>query len=207
MSEPTKNQKVTRRQQQKDETRRLIQDAAYNLFEEKGYHAATMRELALRAGVGLGTIFKHFPDKPSLLAATFVEDVGAVIDEALVSVPETDIISQLVHVVRSLYQFYAQRPSLSQVLCKEAFFLSGAGGQMIEALTVSLLHRVSGLIVSAVDREELSAELNINDATMAFWAFYSAGLGIGLRTGTFDVGTCAEMVKRLLTQYLQSPKK
>ena len=43
------------------ETRRLILDAAYGLFEEKGFHQATMRELAARAGVSLGAIFQHFP--------------------------------------------------------------------------------------------------------------------------------------------------
>jgi AcrR family transcriptional regulator len=207
MSQSTKKTKLTRRQQQKDETRRLIQNAAYNLFEEKGYHATTMRKLASRAGVGLGTIFKHFPDKPSLLAATFVEDVGAVIDKALDSVPTSGITLQLAHVIRSLYQFYALKPSLSQTLCKEAFFLSGKGGRMIEALTDSLLQHISDLITLAIDRKELSTELNVNDATMAFWAFYSTGLGIGLKAETFDVDACVEMVERLLSQYLQSPKK
>jgi len=206
MGELTQEIKPSRRQQQKDETRRIIQDAAYSLFEEKGYHATTMRELASRAGVGFGTIFSHFPDKPTLLAATFVEDVGAVIDKALESVPDTGIISQLVHVIRALYQFYAQRPLLSQTLCKEAFFLSGMGGEMIGTLTESLLRRISHLITMAVNREELSTELDVSDATRAFWAFYSAGLGMGLRTETFDVDTHVETVERLLTQYLQYPK-
>ncbi len=47
----------TRREKNREETRRVILDTAYALFEEKGYEKMTMRELAARAGVGLGTIF------------------------------------------------------------------------------------------------------------------------------------------------------
>jgi AcrR family transcriptional regulator len=39
----------TRRKKNKAETRRIIFDTAYKLFEEKGYQKVTMRELAARA--------------------------------------------------------------------------------------------------------------------------------------------------------------
>ena len=75
--------KITRRQRQKEDTKRIILDAAYFLFAEKGYTKTTMRMLAGQAGVGLGTIFKHFPDKPSLLVAAYQEDLGKIIVEAV----------------------------------------------------------------------------------------------------------------------------
>ena len=70
------------RQMQKEATRNLLLQSAHSLFAEKGYKKTTMRAWAEDAGVGLGTIFKHFPDKPSILSAAFEEDINAVIQEA-----------------------------------------------------------------------------------------------------------------------------
>ena len=41
--------------------------AAVELFSEKGYAATSTREIALRAGVSEGTIFKHYPTKKELM--------------------------------------------------------------------------------------------------------------------------------------------
>ena len=65
----------TRRTQAADETRRLILAAAKDLYREKGYRLAPTRELARRAGVAEGTVFAHFPDKATLLAAALHEDL------------------------------------------------------------------------------------------------------------------------------------
>lgn len=47
----------------------LIIEAAEAIFVEKGFHKATMREIARAAGLGLGTIYEYFTDKESLLSA------------------------------------------------------------------------------------------------------------------------------------------
>ena len=77
----------TRRKKNKDETRRVIFDTAYELFEEKGYAKMTMRDLASKAGVGLGTIFQHFKDKSTLLVSVFEHEFQPIVDQAFASVP------------------------------------------------------------------------------------------------------------------------
>jgi len=37
--------------------------AAVDLFNEQGYHAITVTQIAERAGVTRSTFFRHFPDK------------------------------------------------------------------------------------------------------------------------------------------------
>jgi len=48
--------------------RKRILDAARELFAEHGYDAQ-MDEIARRAGVGVGTVYRHFPNKEDLLEA------------------------------------------------------------------------------------------------------------------------------------------
>ncbi len=51
----------------KGETTRLaIEDAAIELFLERGYHATSMREIADHAGLALGGIYNHFKSKEEI---------------------------------------------------------------------------------------------------------------------------------------------
>jgi AcrR family transcriptional regulator len=60
---------------QADRRRRVVQ-AAVELAAEGGYDLVQMRDVAARAGVALGTIYRYFESKDQLLGAAFVEWVG-----------------------------------------------------------------------------------------------------------------------------------
>ena len=48
-------------------TRRRLLSAAEALFTRRGYAGTTMADVAARAGVGVGTVYHHFPEKRALL--------------------------------------------------------------------------------------------------------------------------------------------
>src|ERR1700747_1670881 len=48
--------------------------AARALFSEKGT-SAPLEEVAERAGVGIGTLYRHFPTRQALLEAVYVDEV------------------------------------------------------------------------------------------------------------------------------------
>lgn len=54
-------------QEQKLENRRAIIRAAVGTMTQKGYKSATMREIAIAAGVGGATIYNYFPTKEAIL--------------------------------------------------------------------------------------------------------------------------------------------
>ncbi|HTO70822.1 MAG TPA: helix-turn-helix domain-containing protein [Myxococcota bacterium] len=56
-------------------TRRRVLAAAELLFARRGYEATGMADVAERAGVGVGTLYHHFPDKRALLLA-LIDDWG-----------------------------------------------------------------------------------------------------------------------------------
>lgn len=192
----------TRRYRQKMETRRLIREAAYDLFEARGYEKTTMRQLASRAGVGLGTIFQHFPDKASLLAACFREDLLQLTDSALADLPRTGLRDQLLHLVRHFFTFYARRPHLFRVLLQGIMFQHTEAAARIELDLLAFLERVAALAEEARRRGELAPKVNPQLLASAFWAFYGLSLSMGLRGDDFDVTAQTEMVGLLLDQHL-----
>lgn len=70
------------------ETKARILDSALTIFGEKGYHQATMAEIAEAARVGKGTLYWHFASKEDLFAG-MVEQLTQGINLKLKSVLET----------------------------------------------------------------------------------------------------------------------
>ena len=48
------------------ETRARIIDAAHALFNERGYHATSVRDISTRAGLTVGAIYNHFATKEDI---------------------------------------------------------------------------------------------------------------------------------------------
>lgn len=55
------------RDRQKQATRARLLDAALALFTEQGFEATTVRQIAERAGVAVGSVFVHVPSEAELL--------------------------------------------------------------------------------------------------------------------------------------------
>jgi AcrR family transcriptional regulator len=56
-----------------DVTRLAIEDAAIELFMERGYHATSMRQIKDRAGIALGGIYNHFKSKEEIFEAVIID--------------------------------------------------------------------------------------------------------------------------------------
>jgi AcrR family transcriptional regulator len=52
-------------------TRKRLYDAAIVLIRERGYEAATLRDVAARAGVSPGLLYRYFPSKRAVLLALY----------------------------------------------------------------------------------------------------------------------------------------
>lgn len=86
------------KQQLIEARRNQILDAAANRFAEKGFHRATTRDIANRAGVAEGTIYNYFDRKGDLLLAIMmrlstVEDVSTELTEALNKDPRDSLLA------------------------------------------------------------------------------------------------------------------
>ena len=64
----------------REDVRRRLQQAALELYDERGYDQTTTAEIAAKAGVTERTFFRHFPDKREVLF-----DGAAALSAALIS--------------------------------------------------------------------------------------------------------------------------
>ena len=60
--------------------REKVMDAARQLFEEKGFHATGMAELAASSGIKVGQIYRDFASKEEIVAAIVEADFAAYSD-------------------------------------------------------------------------------------------------------------------------------
>src|SRR5438067_9569918 len=63
--------------------------AARAVFQEQGL-AAQMDDIAARAGLGVGTLYRHFPTKDALLEMLVLEGYRRLLDEARAALQATD---------------------------------------------------------------------------------------------------------------------
>jgi len=192
----------TRRKKNKDETRRVIFDTAYELFEEKGYAKMTMRDLASKAGVGLGTIFQHFKDKSTLLVSVFEHEFQPIVDQAFASVPTKDLKKQLLYLVRQFYSFYASRPHISRILIKE-LYIDPKNSERINNSFLRDINKLKALFVDAKQRGEIDSKTNAGDAVILWWSYYSYILFQALQAPIFDVDEQISVYERIMNQHFQ----
>jgi AcrR family transcriptional regulator len=148
------------RESNKQDKRERLSRAARELFSEQGFEATTIRQIAERAGIGVGTIFLYARDKPGLLFLLFSEAVLAVEQQAFATLPTAEggagqdraspkqsrpgkdhrdgeplILRQLVHVFSAFYRYYMTDRQLARLFVKELLFLDSSRGPAPEPVT------------------------------------------------------------------------
>jgi len=109
--------------------------AAREVFAEDGT-SAPLEDVADRAGVGIGTLYRHFPTRQALLEAVYVDEVEAMAQaaEALSESPPWEALSHWLHqyvgfaaTKRALNEALVEAAPDSDVLLACRTALSGAG--------------------------------------------------------------------------------
>ncbi|WP_433789407.1 TetR/AcrR family transcriptional regulator [Actinoplanes sp. CA-252034] len=81
--------------------KQLIVEAAGQVFSERGYHAASMEEIAAGVGISAAALYRHFPNKYALFAEcadVMVDRLVAVLDESPAEASLADVLAALARV-------------------------------------------------------------------------------------------------------------
>ena len=68
------------REEKSERSRRLVLDAALKLFSKQGFRGTSVREIADAAGVSIGNLYHHFPDKEAIFR-TLLDEYRAMTTE------------------------------------------------------------------------------------------------------------------------------
>jgi AcrR family transcriptional regulator len=140
---------------------RRIKEAAEALFVAKGFDDTTMREIALRAEVGLGTIFLYAKNKRDLLFLT--------INESAID-PKSPLIENLLAVAKLHYEFFGAQAALSRLVLREmVFYDSGAQAMPFQKTRERLIQLFGRLVDIATRKKEIAPH---EDALFVGWTLF-----------------------------------
>ncbi len=181
MSEDSRPPGGTWRDQQKQQTRQIILEAAKELFETLGYGKTTIRAVAKYAGVGVGTVMSHFKDKASLLSSALMGDWEQLLAQVAATTPkEADYRTQLLHATKIFFEYYARRPSLSRNLLKEALFSLEVQGPETRAMDQAAREIGVQALRAAQERGEIRPDVDCEVMHLALFGEYCFVCTVGL---------------------------
>lgn len=173
-----RNSEAGLRERKKLATRDRIRAAAAELFTRHGYGAATMRQIAQRAHVGLGTLFNYAEDKRDLVFLIFNEELNAITDVALAAPrPGQALAEQLLAVFRVHYRWLAGKPALARILLQElTFYSSGKQAATFHGIRKRLIDGVEDLVRKAQDDRKIQNKEKAAVIARHIFFVYSASL-------------------------------
>jgi AcrR family transcriptional regulator len=90
--------------------------AAWGAFAERGSDDVSLEEIARRAGVGIGTLYRHFPNRQSLLEAVYRDQVVALGGHAAKLLASESPAEALAEWLRELVIFTSTKRGLAREL-------------------------------------------------------------------------------------------
>jgi AcrR family transcriptional regulator len=152
--EDADDEQRSRRATKKERTRALLIEAAAEVIAERGFHAASLMEIASRAGVTTGAVYSNFRNKEDLFLAV-IRKVSLPFDLG----PETATPWERLGRAARLATRELELPASRRLLKLQLEFA------LVAMQDQGLMHDLADDI--RVDRQELAALLVTNDPTPA----------------------------------------
>ncbi|MFC5179965.1 TetR/AcrR family transcriptional regulator [Actinomadura harenae] len=149
------------------ETRERLFTAAIELIAERGFAAASVDEIAGRAGCAKGTVYYNFGSKNALFTALLeygVERFGAALRGAAEGLAPLDALSA---VVRAELVFIGEHESFARLLIAETWRAGGDWPQAARLIRERTIDVVGDVLRSAVAAGDLRADLDVGTAASA----------------------------------------
>jgi AcrR family transcriptional regulator len=127
------------------ERRRRILDATIDLAIEGGFDAVQMREVAERAEVALGTLYRYFPSKIHLLVSALGREFEATeARTATRAIPGDTAHERVMRILGRMTKGLQKQPNLTEALVRAFMFADSSAADDIHhvgTLLTTMLHR------------------------------------------------------------------
>jgi AcrR family transcriptional regulator len=129
--------------------REAVLSAAREVFAEAGLDAP-LDEIARRAGVGIGTLYRRFPCREQLVSAALLHKITAYADAAERALAEPDPWAGFSGFVRRICAMQASDRGLSELL-----LITLAPGEQLEAIRA----RANRSVIALIDKAKAAGQL------------------------------------------------
>jgi len=138
--------------------------AGRDVFAERGPDAS-LEEIARRADVGIGTLYRHFPTREALIEVIFEEHFDQIVAAAEAAAADEDAWEGLVGFLERVLDLQARNFPLRSVFLR---LPTSPGIAERRKLIGPLLDR---LVERARDQRAVRDDLTVGDLSMAMWSF------------------------------------
>jgi AcrR family transcriptional regulator len=138
--------------------------AGRDVFAERGPDAS-LEEIARRADVGIGTLYRHFPTREALIEVIFEEHFDQIVAAAEAAAADEDAWEGLVGFLERVLDLQARNFTLRSVFLR----LPTSPGIAERRKLIGPL--LDGLVERARDQRAVRDDLTVGDLSMAMWSF------------------------------------
>lgn len=170
------------RERGKRDKQRRIAAAARQVFIEKGYEAATTREIAAEAGVSIGTVFVYAHDKRDLLLMVVNDDLDVLTEQGQAWAERPGpLLDRLCGFFGERYRYWVAEPVLSRPALGVTYeLLEGPNGGAAQSEQMRRFHARRGImlaqlrtmVLQAQAAGEAAADLDADRVAALFMSLY-----------------------------------
>lgn len=150
------------------EKQERILRAAVREFADNGFENTSIQQIAKKAGISVGAIYKYFDNKEAMFTAVVGQGLSS-LENLLMDLADSteDIFLKAEIIIRNLLDFSHRQPELIKLYCRlttggNSEFLNGLS-QRIEAVSASIY-------TEAISKAQETGDVR-NDINPAFFAF------------------------------------
>lgn len=146
----------------KQATRERVLAAARELFDSAGFDATTVRLIAERAEVSVGSVFTSFASKAEILGQLMVERLGALYEELERVLPHLrgGVADRLRSVMAIHYNFEMRHPRLFMAYVGASY--DGGAGVLPLGRNTRLKGMLRDILADGVEKAEISAAVDLD---------------------------------------------
>jgi AcrR family transcriptional regulator len=172
--------------------------AAAAAFAEHGADDVSLEEIARRAGVGIGTLYRHFPARQALLEAVYKDQVDAldVLGAKLLTAESPG--AALADWMRAFVAFGRTKRSLSSALVETI----GKNSELMSSCSMILRSRTDELLSRAQEADEARTEVQTADIFRL-----SHGLIMATENAPSDPDQPERLLSLVIDSVLASPRR
>lgn len=150
--------------------RERVMEAAREAFAECGQDLP-MEELARRAGVGVGTVYRHFPNKESLLDALVADQLAGRVERTREALAKDDAWEAFRDLVRNGAALQAEDTAFCEITMSRKY---QSESETIKALQAELEGEMTRLLERAQAEGKLRADFTTADVPVMFASIAAA---------------------------------